>query len=100
MTSGEWSCLISFAWAPLTCSERRGSEKFKMEIYVSSRIRTRAIPRQVTQRFKLRPLCPDENQWFNVLQDNGIQINKPLRDNTCQIDYGYMCRKRRLNGAV
>ena len=35
MTSGEWSCLISFAWTPLTCSERRGSEKFKMKIYMS-----------------------------------------------------------------
>ena len=47
MTSGEWTCLISFATAPLTCSERRGSEKFKMKIYVSSGIRTHipAIPR-------------------------------------------------------
>ena len=35
MTSGEWTCLISFATAPLTCSERGGSEKFKMKIYVS-----------------------------------------------------------------
>ena len=38
MTSGEWTCLISFATAPLTCSERGGSEKFKMKIYVSSGI--------------------------------------------------------------
>ena len=46
MTTGEWSCLISFAWDPLTCSERRGgSEKFKMKIYVSSGIRTHASPR-------------------------------------------------------
>ena len=44
MTTGEWSCLISFAWAPLSCSERRGSEKFKMKIYVSSGIRTHATP--------------------------------------------------------
>ena len=44
MTSGEWTCLISFATAPLTCSERRGSEKFKMKIYVSSGIRTHAQP--------------------------------------------------------
>ena len=27
MTTGEWSCLISFAWDPLTCSERRGGVK-------------------------------------------------------------------------
>ena len=44
MTSGEWTCLISFATAPLTCSERGGSEKFKMKIYVSSGIRTHALP--------------------------------------------------------
>ena len=44
MTSGEWTCLISFATAPLICSERGGSEKFKMKIYVSSGIRTHTPP--------------------------------------------------------
>ena len=44
MTTGEWSCLISFTWAPLTCSERRRSEKFKMKMYVSSGIRTHTTP--------------------------------------------------------
>ena len=44
MTTGEWSCLISFTWTPLTCSERGGSEKFKMKIYVSSGIRTHTTP--------------------------------------------------------
>ena len=44
MTSGEWTCLISFATAPLTCSERGGIEKFKMKIYVSSGIRTHTPP--------------------------------------------------------
>ena len=44
MTTGEWSCLISFTWVPLTCSERGGSEKFKMKIYVSSGIRTHTAP--------------------------------------------------------
>ena len=44
MTSGEWTCLISFATAPLTCSERGGSEKFKMKIYVFSGIRTHNPP--------------------------------------------------------
>ena len=29
MSTGEWSCLISFTWALLTNSERRGSEKLK-----------------------------------------------------------------------
>ena len=40
MNTGELSILISLTWAPLTCSERRGSEKIKMKIYVSSGIRT------------------------------------------------------------
>ena len=44
MTSGEWTCLISFATAPLTCSERGGIEKFKMKIYVSRGIRTHTPP--------------------------------------------------------
>ena len=44
MTPGEWTCLISFATAPLTSSERGGSEKFKMKIYVSSGIRTHTSP--------------------------------------------------------
>ena len=44
MSSGEWTCLISVATAPLTCSERGGSEKFKMKIYVSSGIRTHTPP--------------------------------------------------------
>ena len=44
MTLGEWTCLISFATAPLTCSERGRSEKFKMKIYVSSGIRTHTLP--------------------------------------------------------
>ena len=44
MTSGEWTCLISFETAPLTCSERGGSEKFKMKIYVSSGIWTHTTP--------------------------------------------------------
>ena len=44
MTSGESTCLISFATAPLTCSERGGSEKFKMKMHVSSGIRTHTTP--------------------------------------------------------
>ena len=45
MTSGEWSCLISFTWNLLTCSERRGSEQFKMKKKnVSRGIRTQATP--------------------------------------------------------
>ena len=44
MTTGEWSCLSSFAWAPQSCLERRGSEKFEVKIYVSNGIRTYATP--------------------------------------------------------
>ena len=45
MTTGAWSCLISFAWDPQSCSEQAGIEKFKMKIYVSSGIRTHATTR-------------------------------------------------------
>ena len=38
-----------------------------------------------------RPQRLDDNQWINVLQDIWIKLIKPLRDNTCQIDYGYLC---------
>ena len=34
----------AFTWAPLTCSEWGGSEKFKMKIYVSSGTRTHNTP--------------------------------------------------------
>ena len=73
MTSGESSCLISFARATLTCSERGGSEKFKMKIYVSSGIRTHTTPRRGSRGRRL-----NDGQKFNVLQDNGIQINKTI----------------------
>ena len=44
MTTGEWSGLISFTWAPLTCVERGGSEQFKIKIHLSSGIRAHATP--------------------------------------------------------
>ena len=47
-----------------------------------------ATPRQVNQRFRT---LGHHDMWFNVLQDSGIQNKNTLRDNTCQIDYGYMC---------
>ena len=56
MTSGEWTCLISFATAPLTCSERGGSEKFKMKIYVSRGIRTHTRQSTTGKLQRLRPL--------------------------------------------
>ena len=31
MTTGEWSCLISFAWDPLSCLEQAGIEKNQSE---------------------------------------------------------------------
>ena len=70
MTSGEWTCLISFATAPLTCSEQGGCEKFKMKIYVSSGIRTHTPPvhdRKVSSAPQTaRPRGLDGDQWFNV----------------------------------
>ena len=56
MTSSEWTCLISFATASLTCSERGGSEKFKMKIYVSSGIRTHNRQSTTGKLQRLRPL--------------------------------------------
>ena len=44
MTTGEWSCLISFTRAPLTCSEWGESEKNKMKRYDSSGILTNIMP--------------------------------------------------------
>ena len=35
-TTGELSCLISFAWTPSSCEERETSEKSKMKMYVSA----------------------------------------------------------------
>ena len=34
MTTNELTCLISFAWDPLSCSEQAEIENFKIEIYV------------------------------------------------------------------
>ena len=45
INSSEWSCLISFSWDPLSCSEQAGIETYKMKIYVSSGIRTHAMSR-------------------------------------------------------
>ena len=65
-----------------------------MKIYVSSGIRAHT-PRvhdwkvSALDRIKSRGL--DGDKWLNVLQDNVIQIKKKLlRDNKCQLDYGYM----------
>ena len=38
MTTGEWSCLISFTLAPLTCSERGGNENSKWKDMPLSRM--------------------------------------------------------------
>ena len=79
MTSGEWTCLISFATAPLTCSERGGSEKIQNENIFLQRIRTHAPPvhdMKVAALQTARPRGLDGDQWLNVQQDNGIQILK------------------------
>ena len=56
MTTGEWSCLISFTWAPLTCSERGGSEKFKMKIYVPAGFEPAPRQSMTGKSERLRPL--------------------------------------------
>ena len=94
MTTGEWSCLISFTWAPLTCSKRRGSEKFQNKNICLQRDSNQhhTSPRQESQC--LRPLGHEGLMMISSLMSYrimGYKLIKPLRDNTCQIDYGYMC---------
>ena len=52
-----------------------------------------ATPRQVNQRF--RPLGHDGliMMIYSLMSYRivGYKLIKPLRDNTCPIDYGYMC---------
>ena len=50
-----------------------------------------ATQRPVNQR--LRPLSHIAlvTMWIYVLQNSGIKSITPLRDNTCQSDYGYIC---------
>ena len=62
MTAGEWSSLISFAMAPLSCSEQEGSEKFKMKIYFTSGIRTHA-QHSATDKSALYTALP---HWLDI----------------------------------
>ena len=73
MTSGEWTCLISFATAQLICSERGGCEKFKMKIYVFQRDSNPhpASPRQEKSQ-RLRPLGHEGLMVISSLMSNRI----------------------------
>ena len=67
-------------------------------------VRTRCVIELFVELFVLS-LCPfdisivvgafviglSQISSFLSLRDNGIQINKPLHDNTLQIGYGYIC---------
>ena len=94
MTSGEWKCLISFATAPLTCSERGGNEKFKIKICLQRDSNPyHTSPRKESQR--LRPLGHKGLMVISGLMSYRIMgykfFKKLLRVNTCQLDCGYMC---------
>ena len=81
MTTGEWSCLISFTLALLTSLERGGSENFKMKIYVSSEIRIHTTPvhdRKVSALDRSTTLI---RYQVEHLQSNSIL--KLICDNTC-----------------
>ena len=42
-STGEWSCLISFAWASSSCEEREASKQLKIKnVYIG--IRTNSLP--------------------------------------------------------
>ena len=65
----------------MTCNfvailHKEEGEKFKMKIYVSSGIRTNArhsaTGKSALKTARSRRL--DDDLWFNVLQDSGIQI--------------------------
>ena len=58
MTTDEWSCLISFAWAPLSCSERGGSKKIQNENISPSGFEPTPDPSQQVNRHE-RPLGHD-----------------------------------------
>ena len=68
MTTGEWSCLISFALDPLLCSEH------KMKIYVSSGIRIRNHPRHVRK---------DVQNWSKNCLRNGTFFPQTSRSLLC-----------------
>ena len=101
MNTGEWSCLISFALSLLSCSERGGSEKFKIKIYDFSGIRTQArhfaTGKSAVKTTRSRRL--DEDLWFNVLKDSGIHIDKRAASsekgaygyfkNFCEVYFGF-----------
>ena len=94
MTAGEWSCLISFAWDLQSCSERERERKIQNENICLQRVSIPfyATPQQVNQRF--RPLGHAALMMTCGLMSYrivGYKLIKPLRDNTCQIDYDYMC---------
>ena len=57
-------------------------------IYLQRELNPRLVkPRPVDQRF--RPL--DHDVLMMICFTGGIKLITPLRDNTCQNDYGYMC---------
>ena len=75
--------LESFATAPFTCSERGGSEKFKMKIYVSSGIRTH--------------ITPVHDRTVSALGHEGLMVISGLMSYMImgykfkkKLDYGYM----------
>ena len=113
MTSSEWSCLISFAWVPLNCSQvlrstsvdsERGRERKKITMKICLKRDSnprRATSRQVNRRF--RPLCLDDLMMicglmsFRIVEYKLIKPKIRSCDNTCLMDYDYMCMTVRLN---
>ena len=92
MTTGEWSCLISFTWAPPTCSERRGSEKFKMKIYVS-RYTTTGLIKHEKLPFWLNQ-NKDKSYSFKTLHSTRTKQAKSI------IERGFMCRQEPAQPAI
>ena len=83
-------------WLRWPVRNGEGAKNSKMKIYVSSGIRTRthASPRQ--ESCSALDHLATRAWWWSVVKClsriMGYKcFKKMLRDNTCQLDYGYMC---------
>ena len=90
-----WMDMLDFICkAPLTCSER-GERKIQNENICLQRDSNSHHASQQQESQRLRPLGHEGLMVISGLMSYWIMgytfKKKLLRDNTCQLDYGYMC---------
>ena len=83
LTLGEWSCLISFAWVSLTCSERKGREISKWKYMSLAGLEPPLRRHSSTDKQRLRPLGHGDLMVICGLMSyripgSWIQINKTI----------------------